>query len=156
VIEQECWSSFAGIDWGGEHHQLCIVDDAGRRKSQLRVTHDVTGLADLDREMCRFADHLPVAIERSEGLLVEHLQRRGHFVFPGLAADRGASAGTLQGRLGQSRSARARTLRPSPTFLQFDSRVWQYRPSLSERGLRICDPAPYQRRRHMGRQARDV
>jgi Transposase len=82
VIEQECWSSFAGIDWGGEHHQLCIIDDAGRRKSQLRVTHDVTGLADLDREMCRFADHLPVAIERSEGLLVEHLHRRGHLVFP--------------------------------------------------------------------------
>jgi transposase len=81
VGEHECWSSFAGIDWGGQHHQLCIVDDTGRPLSQLRVSHDVAGLAELDRHMRKFADRLPVAIERSEGLLVEHLQRRGHSVF---------------------------------------------------------------------------
>jgi len=73
---------FAGIDWGGEHHQLCVVNDRGRRLSQLRVTHDVAGLGDLDAELARFGASLPVAIERAEGLLVEHLQAAGHVVYP--------------------------------------------------------------------------
>ena len=76
------WPAFAGVDWGGAHHQLCVVDDRGRRLSQLRVTHDVAGLADLDAELDRHGRVLPVAVERSEGLLVEHLQARGHLVFP--------------------------------------------------------------------------
>lgn len=76
------WPAFAGVDWGGAHHQLCVVDDRGRRLSQLRVTHDVAGLADLDTELDRHGPVLPVAVERSEGLLVEHLQARGQLVFP--------------------------------------------------------------------------
>ena len=76
------WPVFAGIDWGGEHHQLCIVDDAGKRLLQQRVTHDVSGLGELDRQLQRFGDRLPIAVERSEGLLVEHLQAAGHAIFP--------------------------------------------------------------------------
>jgi transposase len=76
------WPAFAGIDWGGEHHQLCVVDHAGKRLTQLRVTHDVAGLANLRRELARFGDRTPIAIERAEGLLVEHLQAHGHALFP--------------------------------------------------------------------------
>ena len=76
------WPAFAGIDWGGSHHQLCILDPTGKRLSQLRVTHDVAGLADLDSELAHHAAQLPIAVERSEGLLVEHLLARGHAVFP--------------------------------------------------------------------------
>ncbi len=76
------WPAFAGIDWGGENHQLCVVDGAGKRLTQLRVTHDVAGLAALHKELTRFGECMPIAIERSEGLLVEHLQARGHAVFP--------------------------------------------------------------------------
>ena len=54
----------------------------GERLLQLRVTHDVAGLAELDRQLHRFGDRLPIAVERSEGLLVEHLQAVGHAVFP--------------------------------------------------------------------------
>ncbi|HTK61853.1 MAG TPA: IS110 family transposase [Pseudonocardia sp.] len=82
MIEQSGWPVFAGIDWGGSHHQLCIVNDTGKRLTQLRVTHDVAGLTDLDRELTRHGNQLPIAVERSEGLLVEHLQTRGHAVFP--------------------------------------------------------------------------
>jgi hypothetical protein len=46
------------------------------------VTHDVAGLVDLDAELARFGGSLPVAVERAEGLLVEHLQATGHRVFP--------------------------------------------------------------------------
>jgi len=75
------WPAFAGIDWGGDHHQLCVVDASGVRQRELRVAHDVAGLQQLDHELARFAAVLPVAIERSEGLLVEHLQAQGHVVF---------------------------------------------------------------------------
>ena len=53
-----------------------------KRLTQLRVTHDVAGLACLDDAARRSRRGLPVAVERSEGLLVEHLQARGHAVFP--------------------------------------------------------------------------
>jgi transposase len=82
MTDQEMWPAFAGIDWGGSHHQLCVLDRTGKRLTQLRVTHDVAGLADLDTELARHATVLPVAVERSEGLLVEYLQSRGHLVFP--------------------------------------------------------------------------
>lgn len=67
---------------GGEHHQLCVVDSTGKKLTQLRVTHNVAGLADLDAELRRFGPTPPIAIERSEGLLVEHLQQAGHVLFP--------------------------------------------------------------------------
>ncbi len=51
MAEPRLWPVFAGIDWGGSHHQLCIVDNTGRRLAQLRVTYDVAGLADLDTEL---------------------------------------------------------------------------------------------------------
>jgi transposase len=82
VVEQEQWSVFAGIDWGGEHHQLCVVDIAGKRQAQVRLRHDVAGLADLESTLRRFSPRLPIAVERSEGLLVEQLQAFGHVVFP--------------------------------------------------------------------------
>jgi transposase len=80
--EIQRWPHFAGIDWGGQHHQLCIVDGSGQRAAQVRVSHDVAGLAELDRQLAKFAGRVPVAIERSGGLLAGHLQDRGHPVFP--------------------------------------------------------------------------
>jgi transposase len=73
---------FVGIDWGGSHHQLCVVDDAGARRRQVRLAHDVAGLAQLDQELGQFGTRLPVAVERAEGLLVEHLHARGQVVYP--------------------------------------------------------------------------
>jgi hypothetical protein len=73
---------YAGVDWGEEHHQLCVVDDRGQRRAEEQVSNDVTGLARLRTQLLRFGPGLPVAIERSEGLLVEHLQAHGHPVYP--------------------------------------------------------------------------
>ena len=73
---------YAGVDWGEEHHQLCVVDDRGQRRAEEQVSNDVTGLARLRSQLLRFGPGLPVAIERSEGLLVEHLQAHGHPVYP--------------------------------------------------------------------------
>jgi transposase len=72
---------FIGVDWGGSHHQLCAVSSTGQRLRQIRLGHDVAGLHQLDTELARLGSCLPVSLERSEGLLVEHLQAGGHRVF---------------------------------------------------------------------------
>ena len=40
---------FAGVDWGGSFHQLCVVDGNGLLILQQRIVHDVTGLELLAR-----------------------------------------------------------------------------------------------------------
>lgn len=63
---------FAGIDWGGSFHQLCLINATGNVLVQRRISHDVAGFADLDTILSQHGRVL-VAIERGEGLLVEHL-----------------------------------------------------------------------------------
>ena len=72
---------FAGIDWGGAHHQAAVVDDVGRELTNQRFAHDRAGI---DGLLALLADHehlAGVAIERSEGLLVERLHSAGIAVF---------------------------------------------------------------------------
>lgn len=66
---------FAGIDWGGKHHQVCLVDRGGNILTRKRLRQDVAGFAELDELLD--IPGIRVAIERGEGLLVEHLQLRG-------------------------------------------------------------------------------
>ena len=63
--------AFAGIDWGGYEHQLCVVDGAGHKQLELRIAHDVAGLEELLLQLAKHGDRVPVALERAEGLLVE-------------------------------------------------------------------------------------
>jgi transposase len=72
---------FAGIDWGNSYHQLCLVDPQGQTVHQARYTHDVAGLAGLTGGLRRLGPVAGIAIERSEGLLVETLQDLGHRLF---------------------------------------------------------------------------
>src|SRR5919202_313290 len=60
---------FVGIDWGASHHQLCAVNATGTRQRQVRVSHDVAGLDQLDGELARLGTGLPICVERSQGLL---------------------------------------------------------------------------------------
>ena len=74
---------FAGIDWGGHHHQVAIVNGDGLVTVNRRFAHDTVGLDALLGELAGAGPYLvPVAIERSEGVLVEALQQRGHAVYP--------------------------------------------------------------------------
>jgi len=69
---------FAGIDWGGSFHQVCLINAHGDVIVQQRVQHDLAGLAELDRLLLvhrNAASRLRVAIERADGLLVEHLHK---------------------------------------------------------------------------------
>jgi hypothetical protein len=73
---------FVGIDWGGHRHQLSIVDSGGQRLIDRSFDHDRSGMTELKRQLDAFSDVIPIAIERSEGLLVEALLEWGHVVFP--------------------------------------------------------------------------
>jgi hypothetical protein len=65
---------FAGVDWGGSFHQLCVLDPQGHLLLQQRIIHDVDGLSLLAERLNGFGLEVFVAIERAEGLLVEFLQ----------------------------------------------------------------------------------
>lgn len=70
---------FAGIDWGGKYHQVCLVGHDGNILTRKRLCHDVGGFTELDELLD--IPGIRVAIERGEGLLVEHLQLRGLAVY---------------------------------------------------------------------------
>src|SRR5512135_1364077 len=69
--------TFVGIDWGGSHHQVCLLDPTGELLGQRRLAHDRDGFAVLDRVLSAAPAPVRVALERAEGLLVEHLQDLG-------------------------------------------------------------------------------
>jgi hypothetical protein len=75
-------SMFAGIDWGGYHHQLCVVSETGGRTLERRVAHDRAGLIELRNTLAEVPPLVGVAVERAEGLLVESLLDWGHTVYP--------------------------------------------------------------------------
>jgi transposase len=92
---------FVGVDWGGSHHQLCAVSRTGQRLRQVRLGHDVAGLQPARQRARPLGSCLPVSLERSEGLLVEHLQARGHRVFavnPRIAARARSATGSPAAR----------------------------------------------------------
>lgn len=75
----------AGIDWGGNEHAVCVVDEAdGAIAARFVVAHTSQGLAELRRRFASFspASALAVAIERPSGILVEALLAAGYKVFP--------------------------------------------------------------------------
>ncbi len=96
----------AAIDWASEHHDLCVVDDAGGIDQRLRVSHTSDGFKRLLETLARYGDpaDLPIAIERPDGVLVETLLDAGHPVVPippaAFAAARGrwSSSGTKSDR----------------------------------------------------------
>jgi hypothetical protein len=73
---------FAGIDWGGAHHQVAVVDPDGREVWNRRFAHDKQGVDDLISSLSGLSGLAGVAIERSEGFLVERLQHEKLAVFP--------------------------------------------------------------------------
>jgi transposase len=73
---------FAAIDWGGTFNQLCLVDDAGIEIVNQRFANDVAGSDALFGVLADNRQRLGgVAIERSEGIIVERLQQNNYAVF---------------------------------------------------------------------------
>jgi len=75
---------FAGLDWGGAGHAICVVDEKGTVLLGLEISHDAAGLADLRDRLAKLAPAgaIPIAIERPSGLIVDTLVEAGHPVVP--------------------------------------------------------------------------
>src|SRR4051812_18453776 len=74
---------FAGVDWGSEKHQVCMLDAAGTVVGERAFAHDGAGLAALCDWLVSVAGHpgmVAVAIEVPHGPVVDALLDRGFAV----------------------------------------------------------------------------
>jgi transposase len=76
---------FCGIDWAERHHDVAVVDAAGRVLARRRIGDDAAGFTELTALLAEYAEGQPtvvdVAIETGRGLLVAALRAAGHRVF---------------------------------------------------------------------------
>ena len=72
---------FAGIDWGSESHQVCVIDGEGRVLGERAFRHGGAGLAEMADWLLATTKAEPqvigVAIEVPHGPVVETLMERG-------------------------------------------------------------------------------
>ena len=74
---------FAGVDWGSERHQVCLLDDAGAVVGERAFAHDGAGLVALCDWLVSVAGDpgaVAVAIEVPHGPVVDVLLDRGFAV----------------------------------------------------------------------------
>jgi transposase len=80
LLDKESAVLFAGWDWASASHAITVIDAAGRVVDRATLTHTE---AALDAALSRLAAHarpgdLPVAIEATNGLVVDRLLAAGH------------------------------------------------------------------------------
>jgi transposase len=79
---------YAGIDWSDTHHDILVIDDAGRQAHPpLRVSHTPDGLEKLHQFLESITgpeakEDLACIVETSSGLLVAFLLSQGWSVYP--------------------------------------------------------------------------
>jgi transposase len=79
--ETRCW--FAGVDWGSEQHQVCLLDATGKVAGERAFAHDGAGLVAMCDWLVSLAGHpstVAVAIEVPHGPVVDVLLDRGFAV----------------------------------------------------------------------------
>ena len=82
-MTQETIRWFAGVDWGSERHQVCIVDGEGNIAGERAFPHSGAGLAELCDWLLSTAGEasaVAVAIEVPHGPVVDSLIDRGFVV----------------------------------------------------------------------------
>lgn len=75
---------YLGIDWSQDHHDVCFLNEAGQRMSQLHFEHSLEGFEQIEHERARFG--LPpaeclVAIETSYNPIVDFLLDYGYPIY---------------------------------------------------------------------------
>src|SRR5437868_6602383 len=82
--EQETIAWFAGVDWGSERHQVCLLDARGTTVGEREFPHSGEGLAELGDwllSMASAASTVAVAIEVPHGPVVDAFIDRGFVVY---------------------------------------------------------------------------
>ena len=76
--------SYLGIDWAEDHHDLCLLNEAGERLAGARVPEGVEGLRRIHELVAAHADgaeSVIVGIETDRGLLVQGVVASGYTVY---------------------------------------------------------------------------
>jgi transposase len=78
---------FAGVDWADTHHDVVVIDDAGRHVGVRRVAHTPKGLTELQEFLLAISgpdrkEELACIIETTHGLLIASLLEAGYPVYP--------------------------------------------------------------------------
>lgn len=76
---------YVGLDWADTHHDVLVLDEAGRRVGSRRVTHSQQGLNELKAFLLSIApspEQLACIVETSHGLLIAFLLEAGIPVYP--------------------------------------------------------------------------
>lgn len=82
-MTEESFAWFAGVDWGSEKHQACIVDAQGNVAGERQFPHSGAGLAELGDWLLSIAgavSSVAIAIEVPHGPVVDTLIDRGFVV----------------------------------------------------------------------------
>ncbi len=81
----DLFDGFAGIDWGSEHHQACLVDGDGKVLGEKSFPHSGAGLARMCDWLRAVAGteeaHIAVGIEVPHGPVVDSLLEQGFAAF---------------------------------------------------------------------------
>jgi transposase len=75
---------FAARDWADRHHDVVVIDEAGRKVAQLRIEHSPEGLKMLIHFLREIAplDQMAYIIEAKHGLLITALLEAGVALYP--------------------------------------------------------------------------
>jgi hypothetical protein len=82
-MAEETFVWFAGVDWGSEKHQACIIDQQGTVAGERSFSHSGAGLAELGEWLLSIAgtaNAVAVVIEVPHGPVVDSLIDRGFAV----------------------------------------------------------------------------
>jgi transposase len=74
-------SWFGGLDWAKAHHHICIVDKEGQIVERFRFDHSGPRWEEFRRKIQQY-EGLGVAVETSQGAVVEQLLGSGVTVYP--------------------------------------------------------------------------
>jgi len=72
---------YAGFDWARDHHAVVIVSQQGEIVADFEFPHSLEGWNTF-REQTAAWPQLAVAIETSQGAVVDQLLQQGHLVYP--------------------------------------------------------------------------
>ena len=76
---------YVGLDWADQHHEVLVLNEAGRRAGSRQVTHSKEGLEELKAfllSMAQNPEELVCVVETNHGLLITFLLEAGIPVYP--------------------------------------------------------------------------
>jgi transposase len=76
---------YVGLDWADTHHDVDVLDEAGKRVGARRFAHSHAGLNELKQFLLSIAaqpEHLACIVETNHGLLISFLLGAGIPVYP--------------------------------------------------------------------------